>query len=164
MEKRTQDEFMNTMYIKEIIQEFHEDESMEKLIMVFGHIMLRMKEEGVAPMAFKNPIRYIWDLDPDMGLEDVFEDMNGSDRRFVVIEDNGKKWLPLFTDRNEMADLERTNQVSEVLIREILEEAAYNDDIAGLVVNPFTDGFAVYKDGIEFMLNKVDELGAFEAG
>ena len=68
------------------------------------------------------------------------------------------------TIRNEMADLERTNQVSEVLIRDILEEAAYNDDIAGLVVNPFTDGFAVYKDGIEFMLNNVDELGDLEAG
>ena len=164
MDKQTMDELMNTMYIKEIVEEANKENSEDNVVSVFLHLMLRVKEEGLAPMAFQNPISFLLGLDPDMELEDVFEGIGDTEERFVVLEDNGFKWIPLFTDRTEMADLEQTNKVREVPIRDILEEAAYKDGIVGIVINPFTDGFAIFKPILESMLEEIDKLNDLEVG
>lgn len=68
--------------------------------------------------------------------------------------------MPLFTSREEMGELAESNEVVEVPIREILERLCDDPALAGLVINPETDKFAIDRDGVKYLLEEVD---AFEA-
>ena len=77
-----------------------------------------------------------------------------------VCNDEGEQWMPLFTSREEMGELAESNEVVEVPIREILERLCDDPALAGLVINPETDKFAIDRDGVKYLLEEVD---AFEA-
>ncbi|MBR6210856.1 MAG: SseB family protein [Clostridiales bacterium] len=160
MERKTVDEKLNTVYIKEVIGAFTECPDDDNALMIFAHLLFRISKNGKAPVALKNEMRIAWDFDPDAVPEDVFESMPEPDTTFVVCNDEGEQWMPLFTSREEMGELAESNEVVEVPIREILEKLCDDPALAGLVINPETDKFAIDRDGVKYLLEEVD---AFEA-
>jgi hypothetical protein len=156
--KQSKDVFMNNIYIKDSIKECQESEDMDPS-MVFVEIILRMTEEGRAPMPLMDITRIVFELDPDIEVEDIFDGGPEPEEVFVYIEDeDGNKWFPLFTDMSEIGVEARDNAVREVPIRDILEKAIYTPGIKGIIINPHTDGMAINDKGVEFMLERADEL------
>lgn len=157
--EQTEDELLNTMYIKEIIEEFYENQDEEHSLNLFGHITLRLMEDGKAPMALMNANYITLALDPDIEAEEVFEDGPDPEEMFVTVTgENGRPWFPLYTDRNEMGQIAKTNAVKEVPIIDIFRKALEAPGFNGVLVNPHTDGFRLSKEALELIVNKVDEL------
>ena len=156
--KQIKDTYLNNKYIKDSIKECQESEDMNPM-MVFVEIMLRMNEAGTAPMPLMNFTSIVFELDPDIDVEDIFDGGPEPDELFVYIEDDdGNRWFPLYTDMEEIGVEARDNAVREVPIREILEKVIYTPGIKGIIVNPHTDGLAINDKGVEFMLETADEL------
>ena len=156
--KQSKDEFLNNMYIKDSIKECMASEDKDPS-MVFVELILRLNEAGKAPMPLMNFTSIVFELDPDVEIEDIFDGGPEPDEMFVYVEDeDGSKWFPLFTDREEIGVEARDNAVKEVPIREIFEKAIYTPGIKGIIINPHTDGLAISNEGLEFMLDKADEL------
>ena len=156
--KQIKDTYLNNRYIKDSIKECRESEDMDSA-MVFAEIMLRMTEAGTAPMPLMNFTSIVFELDPAIEVEDIFDGGPEPDELFVYIEDeDGNRWFPLYTDMEEIGVEARDNAVREVPIREILEKAIYTPGIKGIIVNPHTDALAINDKGVEFMLDKADEL------
>ena len=161
--KQSKEEFLNNMYIKDSIKECRESEDQDPS-MVFVEIILRMNEEGKAPMPLMDVTRIVFELDPDIDVEDVFDGGPEPEEVFVFVEDgNGDKWFPLYTDMEEIDECARGNTVREVPIRTILDMAMYAPGIKGIVVNPHTDGMAISNEGVEFILERADALLEKEA-
>ena len=155
--KQTLDELYNTMYIKETIEEFIANPNEQSYADVMVHLIMRMLEDGKAPIAFMNQIAI--DFDPDREIEDVFAYDTEEDEIFVVLEgEDGKNWIPLYTDMKELNGIEKTNMVKEVPIRNILERAIDAPGIDGILINPETDKLAILKLGLEFLVDKTYEL------
>jgi len=162
MERKTVDEKLNTVYIKEVIGAFTECPDDDNALMIFAHLIFRISKNGKAPVALEDEMRVVWDFNPDAVPEDVFERLPEQGTTFVVSNEDGEKWMPLFTSREEMGELAESNEVIEVPIREILERVCDDPALAGLVINPETDGFAIDRDGVRFLLERVDEFEDFE--
>lgn len=156
--KQIKDTYLNNKYIKDSIKECRESEDMDSA-MVFVEIILRMTEAGTAPMPLMDITRIVFELDPDIEVEDIFDGGPEPEEVFVYIEtEDGSKWFPLYTDMSEIGVDARDNAVREVPIRNILEKAVYTPGIKGIIVNPHTDGLAISNEGVEFMLERADEL------
>ena len=157
METQTMDEFLNTLYIKEIVEEFYADQTEEKCFNIAGHLILRMNEGGKAPMPLVNITRIVLGLNPALEMDEVFP----GEVPEIFITYNGKdgtKWLPLFTDRSEMKGLEKTNPVKEVPITEIISKVFESEEYAGVIINPETDDYVIVKEACKFLLEKAEEL------
>lgn len=161
MEDKTIDELYNTMYIKEIIQEFYEDETPEKCFNICGHLLIRMAEGGLVPMPLINIVRIAFALDPDSEMEDLFPKGNYPEEFVYVTLDDGTRWLPLFTDREEFKDVVKDNLVKEVPIRDIIEQAFERADIEGVIINPETEHYVLIKEALEFLLDKEEECKSY---
>ena len=156
--KQSKEECLNNMYIKDSIKECKESEDKDPA-MVFVEIILRMNEEGKAPMPLMDITHIVFELDPDIEAEDIFDGGPEPEEVFVFVEDeDGNKWFPLYTDMEEIDVCARGNAVREVPIRNILEKAIYTPGIKGIIVNPHTDGLAINNEGIGFMLERADDL------
>lgn len=162
MEKQTIDEFLNTLYIKEIVEEFYADQTEEKCFSIAGHLFLRMNEGGEAPMPLLNITRIVFGLNPELEIDEVFSG-EVPELFIAYYGKNGTKWLPLFTDRSEMKGLEKTNPVKEVPITEIVSKAVESEEFAGVIINPETDNYVLVKDACIFLLEKGEEF-KIEAG
>ena len=151
--KKYDDEYMNTVFIKEAVEEYREKEDEMNPMVVFAGIISRMEEDGKAPMPLMNLIHVIWGFDPNLELEEIFAGEAKPDDLFVTVTDpDGKKWLPLFTSVAEIEGPERKNKIKEVPIKTIMERAIITPGISGIVINPYTDGLSVFKPALEFML------------
>ena len=100
--KQSKEEFLNNMYIKDSIKECRESKDMDPS-MVFVEIILRMNEEGKVPMPLMDITRIVFELAPDIEVEDIFDGGPEPEEVFVYIEDEyGNKWFPLYTDMEEI--------------------------------------------------------------
>ena len=157
MDNQTMDEFLNTLYIKEIVEEFYADQTEEKCFNIAGNLILRMNEGGKAPMPLVNITRIVLGLNPELEINEVFP----VEVPEIFITYNGKdgtKWLPLFTDRREMKGLEKTNPVKEVPITEIISKAVESEEFAGVIINPETDNYVLVKDACIYLLEKAEDF------
>ena len=157
MNNRTEDELKNSIYIKDYITKFIEDESEENAFMLYGQIMLRIAEGGKAPMPLMNVTRIAFDIDPDADAGDMFPDIPECELYMKIKGKNGRFWLPLFTERREMYEMAETNEVKEVSIKELFELAHSLPGLNGILINPYTDGFTLVQEQIEIMLKTAPE-------
>ena len=157
MKMNNSEEYLNTKYIKEAIEEYREKEGVMNPMAVFANIISRVNEDGKAPMPLRDPRHVIWEYDHD--LQDVFAGRTKSDGLFVTVTGpDGRKWLPLFTSVEEIEGPERKNKIKEIPIADIMKRAISAPGISGIVINPYTDGFAVFDSALEFML-RITESG-----
>ncbi len=152
MYNKTEDEELNSVYIKDYLKAYFEDSSEENAFMIYGQLMLRICEGGKVPMPLMNVTNIALSLDPDADTKDMFPEMPETELYLKIKGKNGRYWLPLFTDRSEMQGIEDTNEVKEITIKELVELAHSLPALNGILINPYTDGFTLVQEQLEIML------------
>lgn len=71
-------------------------------------------------------------------------------------DSKGRKWFPLFTDEEESSKYEASRDIQEIKVKRILTEGLENEDIKGVIINPYGKSRKLEKGTIEmiFMVYK----------
>ena len=159
MKNNEKDELMETAILKESVTEFLEDPCDERGFYVMTHLMLLAGTGAKAYMTLLNLTRCALDFNPDTEAKDLFGDGPEPEELFTFVEsEDGRRWFPLFTDKNEIGDALKTNAVRVVTVRSIIEAALDSEAIDGIIINPNSDSFALSKVAFEYLLEKADKL------
>ena len=152
------DGFDYNLCIKDVVEQMLEDPCYDNFLHVIAELIIRVNDEACVPTPMQNEIHMVWGVEPDAKLEDVFPENTDMGNHIVSFSSDrdGLKWLPIFTSREEVGEYAETNTVKDVPIREILERAYEDDKFAGVIINPNTDGFAIFKETIEIILDSSD--------
>ena len=159
MKNNEKDELMETAILKESVTEFLEDPCDERGFYVMTHLMLLAGTGAKAYMTLLNLTRCALDFNPDTEAKDLFGDGPEPEELFTFVEsEDGRRWFPLFTDKNEIGDALKTNAVRVVTVRSIIEAALDSEAIDGIIINPNSDSFALSKITFEHMLELADRF------
>ena len=153
---KTQDEELNKMYIKEPAKDFIDSEEPEAMFLLIAQIVARIHDEGTAPTPIMNSTEIVWGVPPDVELEDVFSEDHEMKRRSCLVEVDGEKWFPLFTDIDELEGLEETNVVEDIPIKTIIKLAFEDGEVSGIVINPNSEALAMRKELLYVILDILD--------
>ena len=150
-------EYVDNLFIKfaaaDLISNFSE-ETRSRLLLQF---IVRMKDDGTAPAPMMNSVHVALNFSPDIELEDVFPDDFEPEKRNCLMGYEDKTYMPLFTDVDELDDFADSNIVEPMPIKDIIEKALEDEDIAGIVINPFNEALCLTRDTLEFILCLFDE-------
>lgn len=156
-------ELIETTFLKESVEEYLKDPDDERAVYVMSHLALLAGTGAKALMPLLDLTFCVLDFNPDTEAEDLFENGPEPEELFTFYEsDDGRKWFPLFTDRNELGDVEKTNAVRAVTVRSIIEKALESEVIDGIMINPNSDSFALSKVTFEFLLEKADKVAEMD--
>lgn len=163
---KNKDNMLDVTLLKEALEVFKEDPTEENAVVVLKSMTIVAGMGRKVHMPLLDITRCVLDFNPDTEVEDLFEDGPEPEELFVFIESvDGRRWFPLFTDKNELGDVEKTNAIRTVTIRSIMETALNIESIDGIMINPDRDAFAVSKEAFEFMLEQAEMFeGMEEAG
>ena len=155
--KNTEEE-MNRIYIKEPLKKYLKTDEPEDMLKLLANIALRITCDGTAPAPMMTETRIALGFDPDMELKDVFppED-NPAMTSCLIMEEDGNRWLPLFTDQEELGRMGRENTVEDRPILDIITDAFEDGSITGLVINPYSDALSFRKELLYVILQLKDE-------
>ena len=154
---KTKDEEMNQMFIKEAVQDFLKTEEPEDMFMLIAQILVRIHDGGTVPVPMMNSTDIVWGVPPDAELEDVFPQDEEPKRRSCIVDIEGEKWFPFFTDVDELGGLEETNVVEDIPIKTVIEVAFEDEDVSGLVINPNSEALALKKELLAVILNILEK-------
>ena len=154
---KTKDEELNQMFIKEAVQDFLKTEEPEDMFMLIAQILVRIRDGGTVPVPMMNSTDIVWGVPPDVELEDVFPKDEEPERRSCIVDFEGERWFPFFTDVDELGGLEVTNVVEDIPIRTVIELAFEDEDVSGLVINPNSEALALRKELLAVILNILDK-------
>lgn len=152
--EKNYDEEMNEAFIREFIEEYFENPTLENAVMVLGQLTYRAVEGGMAPMPMMNVTTIVLGADPDAEMEDILAAIPGEEEQYVTVSNDFGRWIPLFTDRGELDGLEETNAVREVPILAILAAALNDPEIEGVIINPASEHFEIRRRELEWMLSE----------
>ncbi len=154
-----ENELLETTYLKDSVVEYLEDPFDERAFYVMTHLAVLAGTGARAFMPLLNLTRCVLDFNPDTEAEDLFEDGPEPEELFMFVEsEDGRRWFPLFTDKNELDGAEKTNAVRAVTVRSIIEAAMDSEAIDGIIINPNSDSFALSKITFEHMLELADRF------
>ncbi len=146
-------ELMNEVCIKDPAQQVIKTGKPEDMLALLAQIKLRIEEDGTTPAPLMDIVRVIWTLDPDAEADELFEQDNESPKKYCYIKDDkGEKWLPLYTELDEIKDLDYENGIEDRPILDTVVEALVSDDFAGVVINPVNEGLALRKEALYTIL------------
>ena len=154
---KNSNKYADNRFIKFAIEDVKKDCRDETVFNMMFQLGNRMLKDGLAPAPLMDSVHVVLAFSPDVKMEDVFPDDFEPEKRNCLIVLDGKDWIPLFTDADELGNFAETNVVEPMLIRDIIEKAIDDEEIAGVVINPFTDAFALPKDSLEFLMDNLDE-------
>ena len=151
---KSMNELMNEVYIKDPAQLVIKTGKPEDVLALLGQIKLRIDEDGTTPAPLMNVVRVAWAFDPDVEADEIFEEDEDTPKQYCFVEDShGEKWLPLYTDMDEVEDLDYENGIEDRPILETVVEALVNDEFAGIVINPSSEGLALRKEALSTILD-----------
>ena len=151
------EEFDFNLCIKEVAGQMTKDPCYDNFLHVIAELIIRINDEGSVPMIMMNELHITWGFSPDIETDEVFAgDEKIGNRMSVLVTDDGCKWIPLFTSKDEFKDVPESNVVKDIPIRIILEYACDEDDVDGIIINPFTDSVALRKEALELVLDNAD--------
>ena len=151
------EEFDFNHCIKEVAEQMAKNPCHDNFLHVIAELIIRINDEGEAPVVKMNELHIAWGFDPDIETDEVFAgDERIGNRMSVLVTDDGCKWTPLFTGKEELGDVPETNVVTDIPIRTILEYACDDEDIDGIIINPFSDSVALRKEALELILDNAD--------
>jgi len=162
----SKNEKLNIELIKEPLKKYLQTDDPEDFFAMIINIYERMTADGTVPSPMKTEPRIVVGIDPDLEIEDVLPSDKGPLQRSGLIEEeDGNKWIPLFTDSSELGKLSKTTVLVERPIREIVTEAFENENLSGMVINPYSDALSLRKEIIYVILQLDDDgLEGAEAG
>ena len=155
---KNNDEFDYNLFIKDVVEDMKKNPSDEAFLHVLAELIMRVNDEGTVPTPIQNEIRVVLFVDSDTEIDDVFPSDMEMGNRIVVLEydNDGSRYLPLYTGREELKKLEGTNAVKDIPIRDIFEQVLDSNEFAGVIINPDTDCLFIYREAIEFILDNAD--------
>ena len=71
---------------------------------------------------------------------------------------NGKEWIPLYTDEEEINKQQTANIHINMAITDIIKSAYYSERAEGLIINPFGAALTMPKDILKLIVDKYDEI------
>lgn len=159
---RMNNEVLNRLYIKEPAEKFMTTESTEDMFLLVAHLIVRIRCDGTAPTPIMNNTLIVIGLDPSTELEDVLPPEYEPAELPCLFHFDNESFLPLFTDSSELDEYERTNPIKNMEIRRLVEDAFYNEDIDGILINPYSDAFVIKKEMLAVILQLLGDEN-FEA-
>lgn len=151
-------DYVDNLFIKFAIEDLKKDNTEENGFKLMMQIGLRIRANGMAPAPLMDSVHVVLSFSPDVELEDVFPEDFEPEKRNCLLVHEDRDWMPLFTDVDELDDFAETNVVEPMLIRDIIEKVIDDENIAGLVINPFTDAFVISKDSLKYFLELLDGI------
>ena len=154
------DDYENNKYIKMAVSEVYRTHDQQAFWMVLDVLMKRMAEEGQAPTPMVDVNHVMDSLDPNsltMGGHFSLD----QDMRLTIdtMQDGeGKQWIPLFTDDEELHKGETTNISINMTIQAILESGYHSDRAEGVVINPFGQALTLPKEILKIALEHFEEI------
>lgn len=154
---KTLDEEMNQIYIKEAVQEYLKSDEPEDMFLLIAQIVERIHDGGTVPVPMMNSTNIVWSVPPEAELEEVFPADEEPERKSCLLEYEGEKWFPFFTDVDELGGLEETNVVEDIPIRTVIELAFNDEDVSGIVINPNSEALAMRKELLYVILHLLEK-------
>ena len=158
------DEYLNLLYednkhIKLAAEEFIKDRSEENLFTLFDVMTQRMLDDGEAPEAMIDVDNVMQSVDiMNMTGNDTFTLDNGMRLRIDKLTNgDGKEWIPLYTDEEELTDGQGISISMNLPIYNILK-SGLADDVAGIVINPFSVSLTMPKEVLKVVVERYEEL------
>lgn len=159
MKNNEKNELLETTYLKESVAKYLEDPTDERAFYVIMHLAALAGTGAKAHMPLLDLTLLAMDFNPDTEPEDLFEDGPDPEELFMFVEsEDGHRWFPLFTDRDELGGVEKTNAVRAVNVRSIIEAAMEYEAFDGIIINPNSDNFALSKVTFEHLLEQADRF------
>jgi len=155
----TENEILSVAY-NQFVNEEDENKRAEAFLTFLNALTHRIAEDAMVPTPYDDVNNaFLKGLD----LENV---MAGDE--FTLTEDvrlkldkmqdgNGKLWLPLFLNRDELNKGKTASIIMPTLIFDILNFGYNWENIEGVVINPFGKAFTMTKDILEVFLNSYNE-------
>ena len=162
---KPEDPYKDNRLIKMASEVFGNDRSRENLFILFNTILDRMFAEAEAPMAMVD-VNGAMDYEKIMNLskDDTFSlDKEMRLRIDTVGNGNGKEWIPLYTDEEEISKGQTANIHINMSITDIVKSAYYSDRAEGLIINPFGAALTMPKDILKLIVEKYDEIKGGDA-
>ena len=159
------DPYRGNKYIKKAAEDFGKERSEENLFNIFNTILDRMFNDGDAPMAMVD-VNQAMDFEKIMNLSknDTFQlDKEMRLRIDTVGNGDGKEWIPLYTDEEEINKGQTSNFRVNMAITDIVRSAYYSERAEGLIINPFGVALTMPKDILKLIVDKYDEIKGGDA-
>ncbi|MCR4647448.1 MAG: SseB family protein, partial [Lachnospiraceae bacterium] len=153
------DPYENNKYIKKAAELFAKERSEDNLYRMFDALLGRMMEDGEAPAAMVDVNNVFGSVDI-MGLsknDTVTIEPQVRLRIDTVHRGDGVKWIPLYTDMEELNKQPTTNISMNVPIYNILKNGL-EDDVEGIVINPFGLALSMPKNILKIVVAKYEEI------
>lgn len=152
-------DYADNRYIKMAVANFYEKHDEQALFTILDVLLKRIMDDGQAPAPMVDVNHTTARFDPAtmcIGAEiQLDEDLR---LRFDTMRDgDGKLWIPLFTDDEELDRGDTTNIRMNASIRTILDTGLHSENAEGVVINPFGDPLTLPKDILAVLLERADE-------
>ena len=150
------DPYRDNLPIKAAVAQVLETKKVEDLMGLIAVILTRISQEGEAP----TPMDDINNVMGQLALDEktIGDSVTlGQDLHLKItrmVDGNGDKWVPLFTDEEEMNRQPTSNLTMIVAIRSIIDIGFRAEDVKGVVINPFGQNMMLDKE----LLKLIDEL------
>ncbi|MBR3248182.1 MAG: SseB family protein [Clostridiales bacterium] len=155
---KSMNEELNDFFIKKQLRKYLKTDEPEDMLMLLANFALRINDDGTAPSPVKTELKIVLGFDPDMETEDVFaDDDEPAKTSCLIVEEDGSKWLPLFTGYDELGSMGRDNFVEDRTILDIVTDAFEDGEISGLVINPYSEAMALRKELLYVILHLLDD-------
>ena len=150
-------DYKENLFIKFAVEQALETRNVDELMQLIAQLIVRIRDEGEAPTPME-------DLNNVMGQVDFLSMIAGD--RFVLdkglrlrisklTDENGKDWIPLFTDVDELEKQRTSNIVMNMPIRSIVEDGYYAKTVEGVVINPFGQSLRLDKRVLEIIVKNI---------
>lgn len=152
------DDYSFNKFIKEYIGEYKNGDDKARVRLLVSLVM-RIYENGQAPTPMEDNNEN-GELDPDTivaGNQSAL-DTDFNLRIHVVTDEAGKRWIPFFTDEDELFKEETTSVIMNMPIGIIFEDGLFIEDVEGVVINPFGDALYLDKEKCEAILKQAEEV------
>ena len=158
------DPYKDNIYIKLAAEDFAKDHSEKNLFRLFNVLAGRMLEDGEVPMPMVDVNNAMGSLNLDnLTAGDTFT-LNTDMRLRIdtVTNGDGKEWIPLYTDEEEINKQPTTNIRVNMQIYDVLQSGLHSDRAEGVVINPFGLGLIIPKEILGILMKRVDKLKSGE--
>ncbi|MCF0115208.1 MAG: ADP-ribosylglycohydrolase family protein, partial [Erysipelotrichaceae bacterium] len=156
--KEKGDEDVMNEGIKEAVRAIHETMSDQAFYDLMEVLVNRMLEDGevVAPMVDVNNVMDTLDLDTLKKGETFSFDREVRLQLDLVMNNEGQKWVPLFTSEEERHRQPTANVALNVPIERILLNGLKGEDVEGVVINPFGESLMMPKDLLRIIMDEYE--------
>ena len=157
---KKEDPYKDNKFIKMASENFKNERTEENLFSLFCTMLNRMFEDAEAPMAMVD-VNGTMDLSKimDLSKNDTFSlDKEMRLQINTVGNGDGKEWIPLYTNEEEVNKGQTSNIHINMAITDIVKSAYYSERAEGLIINPFGVALTMPKDILKLVVDKYDEI------